>query len=68
MKNLMAKWKQISLVKQIIIGLIVGIILALTIPKQASFIVIFGSLFVGALKGIAPILVLFFGNGSYFPA
>ncbi|MCM3570127.1 serine/threonine transporter SstT [Neobacillus mesonae] len=59
MKNLLKKWNRISLVKQIIAGLIVGIILALTIPETAKPIVIFGSLFVGALKAIAPVLVLF---------
>lgn len=48
-----------SLVKRIIIGLLVGIALAVAIPEQAKFVVIFGSLFVGALKAIAPILVLF---------
>ena len=59
MNNLLAKWNQISLVKRIIIGLIIGIILALTVPEQAKGVVILGSLFVGALKAIAPILVLF---------
>ncbi|MCT8977685.1 serine/threonine transporter SstT [Clostridium sp. CX1] len=59
MKNLMNKWNQLSLVKRIIIGLIVGIILAVTIPEAAKPIVIMGSLFVGALKAIAPMLVLF---------
>jgi len=59
MKKLISKWNQISLVKQIIIGLVVGIILAVTIPEQAKPIIIFGSLFVGALKAIAPILVFF---------
>ncbi|MED4206538.1 serine/threonine transporter SstT [Neobacillus mesonae] len=59
MKNLLKKWNQISLVKQIIVGLILGIILALTIPETAKPIVIFGSLFVGALKAVAPVLVLF---------
>jgi len=59
MKKLMEKWNQMSLVKQIIIGLIIGIILAVTIPQQAKPIVIFGSLFVGALKAIAPMLVFF---------
>lgn len=33
--------------------------MALTIPSGASWISIFGSLFVGALKAVAPILVLF---------
>ncbi|GAE34045.1 serine/threonine transporter SstT [Halalkalibacter akibai] len=59
MKNVIGKWNQLSLVKQIMIGLLIGIILALTIPEIASPIVIFGSLFVGALKAIAPVLVLF---------
>ncbi len=59
MKNLLKKWNDVSLVKRIIVGLIVGIILAVSVPEQAKFIVIFGSLFVGALKAVAPILVLF---------
>lgn len=58
MKNFFRKWNQISLVKQILIGLIIGIILALTIPDIAKPIVILGTLFVGALKAIAPVLVL----------
>lgn len=48
-----------SLVKRIIIGLVIGIILAVTVPQGAQPVVILGSLFVGALKGIAPILVFF---------
>lgn len=59
MKNLLAKWNQMSLVKRIVIGIIVGVILALAVPTGASWISIFGSLFVGALKAVAPILVLF---------
>ena len=59
MGDLFKKWNEISLVKRIVIGLIIGIILARTIPTYASPIVIFGSLFVGALKGVAPILVFF---------
>ncbi|MCJ8008144.1 serine/threonine transporter SstT [Lederbergia wuyishanensis] len=59
MKNLLKKWNRLSLVKQIIVGLIIGIILALTIPEVAKPVVILGSLFVGALKAIAPVLVLF---------
>ncbi|ASV66872.1 serine/threonine transporter SstT [Cytobacillus sp. FSL W7-1323] len=58
MKNFIRKWSEISLVKRILAGLIIGIILALVVP-QASWISIFGSLFVGALKAVAPILVLF---------
>jgi serine/threonine transporter len=59
MKNILKKWNQLSLVKQIIAGLIIGIILAVTIPAVAKPVVILGSLFVGALKAIAPVLVLF---------
>ena len=59
MKDLINKWNNISLVKRIIIGLIIGITLALTIPDTAKPIVVFGSLFVGSLKAVAPILVFF---------
>lgn len=59
MGNLIKKWNQLSLVKRILIGLIIGIILALTIPDAAKPIVILGSLFVGALKAVAPVLVFF---------
>lgn len=59
MKKILGKWNQISLVKRIIVGLVIGIILALTIPDIAKPIVILGSLFVGALKAVAPILVFF---------
>ena len=58
MKNVLTKWNSISLVKRIICGLVVGIILGLVIP-QATAISILGNLFVGALKGVAPILVFF---------
>lgn len=59
MGNFIKKWNQVSLVKRIIIGMILGIILALTIPDLAKPIVILGSLFVGALKAVAPVLVFF---------
>ena len=57
-KAIVQKWNNISLVKRIICGLIIGIILGLTVP-QASAISILGDLFVGALRGVAPILVFF---------
>ncbi|MBE6033971.1 serine/threonine transporter SstT [Aminipila sp.] len=59
LKNLLVSWNKISLVKQIIIGLIIGIILAVALPTQLAGISILGQLFVGALKAVAPILVLF---------
>lgn len=59
MKNLLHKWNQISLVTRIVIGIIVGVVLALTVPEGAKLVTIFGALFVGALKAVAPVLVLF---------
>jgi len=59
MKELFNAWNRISLVKQIIIGLLIGIILALVVPDKVSGITILGDLFVGALKGVAPVLVFF---------
>ena len=56
MKNVIKKWNDISLILRIIIGLIIGIILALIVP-QAAGISILGTMFVGALKAIAPLLV-----------
>lgn len=58
MKNLLMKWNQISLVKRILVGIVIGIALALLIPG-AKWVGIFGSLFVGSLKAVAPVLVLF---------
>ena len=56
MKKLLDKWISISLIKRIIGGLALGIILGLLVPK-ATGISLFGSVFVGALKAIAPLLV-----------
>ncbi|WP_352401139.1 serine/threonine transporter SstT [Anaerotignum sp.] len=58
MTNLFQKWNNISLVKRILAGLIIGAILGVALPSL-SVIAIFGDLFVGALKGVAPILVFF---------
>lgn len=59
LEKIFSSWNKLSLVKRIIIGLIVGIILAISVPEYAKPISIFGSLFVGALKSVAPILVFF---------
>ena len=56
--NIWTKWTQISLVKRILVGLIIGAILGMAIPS-ATAISILGSLFVGALKALAPLLVFF---------
>lgn len=46
-----------SLVTQIVIGLVAGILLAVLAPSVATSLTLLGSLFVTALKAVAPILV-----------
>lgn len=57
MKGLFEKWNSINLVSRIIVGIVIGVILAVTIPETVSGITLLGSLFVSALKAVAPILV-----------
>ncbi len=54
---MLSKWNNLSLVKRIIIGLLIGTLLAIVAPKTFQPIALLGTLFVGALKGVAPILV-----------
>ncbi|SHK03412.1 serine/threonine transporter SstT [Hespellia stercorisuis] len=54
--NVIKKWNEVSLIKRILGGMIIGAILGLLIPKVVA-IGILGDLFVGALKAVAPILV-----------
>lgn len=56
--ELLHKWNHISLVKRIIVGLILGAALGALLP-QASVIGILVTLFVNALKALAPLLVFF---------
>ena len=51
-----AKYNSISLIVRILCGLVIGAVLALTAPG-AGWVAELGTLFVGALKGIAPVLV-----------
>ena len=57
MKNLINHWIRLNLVLRISSGAALGIILALIFP-QAAEISMLGTFFVGALKSIAPLLVL----------
>lgn len=66
MKNVFKKFRSLELVIQILIGLVVGIIIGFiasvvggTFAVVTSPITVLGSLFVGALKGIAPVIVFF---------
>ena len=56
MKAIGKIWNGTSLIVKILIGLALGILFGLLTP-QAAFLGILGNLFVGALKGIAPLLV-----------
>ena len=58
MKNLFRQWNSINIIYRILGGLLLGIILALVFP-DASAISLLGTIFVNALKGIAPLLVFF---------
>ena len=56
MKKMFDFYTKTPLIAKIVVGLIIGICLGLWVP-QAEFVTIFGDIFVGALKAIAPILV-----------
>ena len=56
LKKIAAEYNGVSLILRIAIGLVVGVILALVCPG-ATWLRELGNLFVGALKGIAPVLV-----------
>ncbi len=58
LKDVYEKWTSISLIVRILAGLIIGTCLALVLPGLGGISTL-GSLFVGALKAIAPFLVFF---------
>ena len=55
-KTVVQKWKDMNAILRILIGLAIGLVLGLTVPNL-PVIGLLGSIFVGSLKGIAPILV-----------
>ncbi|MGO3047208.1 MAG: cation:dicarboxylate symporter family transporter, partial [Streptococcus thermophilus] len=56
MKRFISAWNRTSLIKRIAIGVVIGAILGLLIPK-ITVIGLLGDMFVGGLKAIAPLLV-----------
>ena len=56
LQSILQAWQKSNLMLRILIGIIIGAVLALTIPGH-SIIAILGDLFVGALKAMAPVLV-----------
>ena len=55
-KTILKKYTSVSLMMRIFIGLVIGVILGLVVPRWTG-IGILGRMFVSALKGIAPVLV-----------
>ncbi|MBP3780440.1 MAG: serine/threonine transporter SstT, partial [Selenomonas sp.] len=51
------KYQETALIKLIAVGLVIGIVIALTAPQMVPLVAILGDLFVRALKGVAPVLV-----------
>lgn len=62
-KSVGKKYNSMSLILRIVIGMGIGIVLALLVPG-AAWIAVFGDLFVGALKAIAPVLVFVLVAGA----
>ena len=58
MKQVLNFWNQLSLINRIVIGMIIGILLGIFVP-QAVAVGTIGTVFVSALKAIAPLLVFF---------
>ena len=56
MKRFISTWNRTSLIKRIAIGVVVGAVLGLLVPKF-TVIGLLGDMFVGCLKAIAPLLV-----------
>lgn len=56
MKKIFGFYTKVPLILRIAIGLVIGVLLGLFV-KEAAFVSVFGDVFVGALKAIAPILV-----------
>lgn len=75
MKNIVNAWNRVSLIAKIAIGIVIGAGLGILVP-QATGIGLIGTMFVRALKAIAPILVFVLvissianagkGNGKQF--
>ncbi len=55
-KTVVRKWNDMNAILRILIGLLIGLILGLTLPNL-PVVGLLGSVFVGTLKAIAPILV-----------
>ena len=57
LKGIIKKYQETALIQLIIVGLVLGILVAVFAPQAVSAVAILGDLFVRALKGVAPLLV-----------
>lgn len=64
MKQVLIFWNQLSLINRIVIGMIIGILLGIFVP-QAVAVGTIGTVFVSALKAIAPLLVGVIASFAY---
>ncbi len=58
-KSVGRAWNNISLIKRIVVGLVIGGALGLFAPADIAIVELLGTLFVSALKAVAPVLVFF---------
>ncbi|MCD8477141.1 MAG: serine/threonine transporter SstT [Sulfurospirillum sp.] len=58
MERLVSRYKEGNLIVLILMGMVLGVVIALISPAAAMAVSILGKLFVGALKAVAPVLVL----------
>ncbi|ACZ12904.1 serine/threonine transporter SstT [Sulfurospirillum deleyianum] len=58
MERLVSRYKESNLIVLILMGMVLGVVIALISPSAAMAVSILGKLFVGALKAVAPVLVL----------
>lgn len=63
MKGIAKKWAETSLILRIVAGLIIGAVLGIAVP-QLTVVGVLGSIFVGALKAIAPLMVFLLVTSS----
>lgn len=56
--NVFKLWGRLSLIQQIVVGIIIGALLGIAVPSWTAISVL-GDLFIGSLKAIAPLLVFF---------
>ena len=57
LKGIIKKYQETALIQLIIVGLVLGILVAVFAPQAVPAVAILGDLFVRALKGVAPLLV-----------